>query len=109
MAQITFNYEGKDYTLEFTLKTVKQMERSGFIAEDFLQKPATYLPELFAGAFLAHHSNVKRSLIDEIYSKLTDKQGLITALTEMYNEPIQALMDDPDDGNKGNVTWTAVR
>lgn len=30
--QIVFTYEDKEYTLEFTRRTVKQMEDEGFVA-----------------------------------------------------------------------------
>ena len=29
--QITFNFEGNDYVLEYTRRTVKQMEAEGFV------------------------------------------------------------------------------
>lgn len=64
------------------------------------------LPELFAGAFLAHHRFLKREVIDEIYSKMTNKEALIGKLAEMYNEPILTLMEEPEE-NEGNVSWTA--
>ena len=32
--QLTFSYNGKDYVLEFTRNTVRQMESGGFIADD---------------------------------------------------------------------------
>lgn len=101
---IEFEFEGKDYCLEFTKQTVRTMERRGFVAEEFSEKPMTMLPDLFAGAFLAHHSNVKRDKIDKIYKLMGDKTKLISALTEMYNEPIEALLEEPEDGK--NVTWT---
>ena len=31
--QIVFTYEDKEYTLEFTRRTVKQMEDEGFVAQ----------------------------------------------------------------------------
>ena len=103
--QLNFNYKGTEYTLEYTRRTVEQMEREGFIAEDMQAKPVTMLPTLFAGAFKAHHRWVKRELIDEIYSKMTNKGDLISKLAEMYNEPIMALVDDPDESSE-NLTWT---
>ena len=30
--QLIFTYDGKDYTLEFTRRTVAEMEKKGFIA-----------------------------------------------------------------------------
>ena len=49
--QIKFEYKGKDYCLEYTRETVKQMERDGFKTENLLSKPMLTLPLLFAGAF----------------------------------------------------------
>lgn len=104
--QLSFNFEGKDYCLEFTRRTVEMMERNGFVASDVRDKPMSTLPALFAGAFLAHHRFIKQDLIDRIYEKLTNKQELIGKLAEMYNEPINALIDEPEE-NEGNVSWTA--
>ena len=105
--QLTFTYEGKDYTLEFTRRTVAEMEKKGFIASDITDKPMTTLPALFAGAFLAHHRFVKEDIINDIYSKLTRKEDLIGKLAEMYNEPILALVEEPEKA-EGNLDWTAT-
>lgn len=105
--QIRFEYKGQEYILEFTRKSIEIMERQGFVASDIVDKPMTTLPALFAGAFLAHHRNVKKELIDEIFSKMTNKEELIRKLAEMYNEPIMALMDEPDPNDEGNVKWEA--
>lgn len=105
--QLTFTYDGKDYTLEFTRRTVAEMEKKGFIASDIADKPMTTLPALFAGAFLAHHRFVKEDIINDIYSKLTKKEDLIGKLAEMYNEPILALVEEPEK-TEGNLDWTAT-
>lgn len=105
--QLHFTYDGKDYTLEFTRRTVAEMERKGFIASDITEKPMTTLPALFAGAFLAHHRFVKSDIIDNIYSKLTKKEDLIGKLAEMYNEPILTLVEEPEEA-EGNLDWTAT-
>ena len=106
MKQLRFEFDGKEYCLEFTRKSVEQMERSGFVASDINDKPMTVLPALFAGSFLAHHRFVKQDVIDKIFSKLTNKGELISKLAEMYNEPIVALVEEPEE-NEGNVEWTA--
>lgn len=67
----------------------------------------TTLPALFAGAFLAHHRFVKEDIINDIYSKLTKKEDLIGKLAEMYNEPILALVEEPEKA-EGNLDWTAT-
>ena len=104
--QLRFTYQGKEYCLEYTRKSVETMERNGFVASDIQNKPMTVLPALFAGAFLANHRFVKQDVIDEIYSKMTNKSDLIGKLAEMYNEPIMALIDEPEDA-EGNLDWTA--
>ena len=104
--QLRFTYQDKEYCLEYTRATVAAMEKKGFVASDITTKPATILPALFAGAFLANHRLVKAEVIDEIYSKMTNKQELIGKLAEMYNEPIMALVDEPEE-SKGNLDWTA--
>ena len=105
--QLNFTYDGKDYTLEFTRRTVAEMEKKGFIASDITEKSMTTLPALFAGAFLAHHRFVKEDIINDIYSKLTKKEDLIGKLAEMYNEPILALVEEPEKA-EGNLDWTAT-
>jgi hypothetical protein len=104
--QLKFTYQDKEYCLEFTRKSVETMERNGFIASKINDAPMTVLPALFAGAFLANHRFVKREVIDEIFSKMTNKSELISKLSEMYNEPIITLVDEPDEA-EGNVDWTA--
>ena len=104
--QLRFNYQDKEYCLEYTRKSVEQMEKSGFVASDIKDKPMTTLPALFAGAFLANHRFVKQEVIDDIYSKMTNKGDLIGKLAEMYNEPIMALVDEPEEA-EGNLVWTA--
>ena len=103
--QLRFTYQDKEYTLEYTRKSVEMMEKKGFVASDIETKPVTVLPALFAGAFYANHRFVKPEVIDEIYLKMTNKQELIGKLAEMYNEPIMALIDEPVESS-GNVDWT---
>ena len=104
--QLKFTYQGTEYCLEYTRKSVEQMEKGGFVAGDIQDKPMTVLPALFAGAFLANHRFIKKDVVDEIFSKMTNKTELIGKLSEMYNEPIMALIDEPD-ASEGNVDWTA--
>ena len=104
--QLRFTYQGTEYVLEYTRRSVEMMEKKGFVASEIETKPVTVLPALFAGAFLANHRYVKQEVIDEIYSKMTNKQELIGKLAEMYNEPIMALVDEPQE-SEGNLDWTA--
>lgn len=104
--QLRFTYQNKEYTLEYNRKSVETMEKKGFVAGDIETKPLTVLPALFAGAFLANHRFEKQEVIEAIYAKMTNKQELIGKLAEMYNEPIMALLSEPDE-SEGNLDWTA--
>lgn len=104
--QLNFTYKSKEYTLEFTRRTVTEMEKRGFIAAEVETKPMTTLPALFKGAFLAHHRFEKESTIDEIFASMTHKGELIGKLAEMYNEPISSLIEEPEE-SEGNLSWTA--
>jgi hypothetical protein len=105
---VSFTYDGKDYCLEYTRKTVKQMEDRGFIASRIVEAPMSVLPELWAGAFLANHKYTDRKVIDEIYDKMKDRKALLATLSTMYNEPIEALMSDSKEVDEGNaIAWVA--
>ncbi len=107
--QLTFTYEDRDYTLEFTRRTVAEMERKGFIASDITEKPMTTLPAMSRGESPLLHPSffVKQDVINDIYSKLTHKEELIGKLAEMYNEPILSLVEEPEK-DEGNLDWTAT-
>lgn len=102
---INFEYKGNEYTLEFTRKSVEIMERQGFNPAEIAEKPMTTLPTLFSGAFLAHHRYLNKKTIDEIFDDIGNKAELIGKLAEMYNEPLQALLEENE--NEGNVDWGA--
>lgn len=105
--QISFEYKGTNYTLEFNRKTVQAMERDGFVVQEIESKPMTALPMLFAGAFRMHHRFIKRELIDEIYDAMPNKDDLIGKLAEMYNEPLVSLLNEPEESEK-KVEWKAT-
>lgn len=106
--QITFEYENRNYTLEFTRNSVRTMENNGFKISEIKDKPITLLPEFFAGAFIAHHKYVKRNLIDKMFDDMSDKDGLIATLSDMYNETLISLMGGEDEEKAGNISWKAI-
>ena len=105
--QINFEYKGKEYCLEYTRETVRQMEREGFKPENLISKPMLTLPKLFEGAFKAHHNfGLKTKEIEEMFVKFTNKEALLEKLMDMYNEPMEAMLDEPED--EGNaIAWDA--
>lgn len=101
---LTIKYNDSKYTLEFTRKSIEILEKRGFKITDIQEKPVSTLPMLFAGAFIAHHKFAKPEVIEEIFSKLKNKEELLGKLAEMYNEPILAMMDEPEE-SEGNLDW----
>jgi hypothetical protein len=105
--QLNFEHNGKEYCLEYTRETVKQMEREGIKSGDVLEKHMSTLPKLFSGAFRAHHRfGTKPNEIEEIFNKFKNKDALFEKLAEMYNSPMEAMLDEPED--EGNaIAWEA--
>jgi len=104
--KINLEYDGEKYTLEYTRDTVLKMADRGFDIES-LATPigiASGIPELFHGAFLAHHPYVNRKATEKIYESIKDREHLLATLVEMYRRPIEALLTDPEEP-EGNVVW----
>jgi hypothetical protein len=102
--KMTLKFENKEFTLEFTRATVSIMERNGFNVNEAMEKPMTVLPRLFAGAFLSKHKFVKQDELDKIFVRIEDKEGFLGKLIEMYGEPIESLLAEPET-KEGNATW----
>lgn len=99
--------EGKEYVLEFSRKTVEDMEREGFVITDIQSKPLTMLPKLFAGAFKKNHRFADKKVIKEMLDNIVNKEEFIEKLSEMYSDPILTLFDEPEENMEGNIHWTA--
>ena len=106
---ITFTFEKTAYTLEYTRDTVSAMEQNGLSLSDVQnigEKPINTVMMLFTGAFMAHHRKAATisGLIERIWNSLPDKRSMIETLVEMYTEPLDALMEEPED-EKGKTEW----
>ena len=101
---IKFEFEGNEYELEFNRKSVELLERRGYLPENLTSAPATTIPLLFHGAFQMHHKGITIENTNKILASLKDTSKLVLKLAEMYNEPINALIDDADEKN---VEWEA--
>lgn len=104
---INFTYDGQKYTLEFSRRTVKNMENSGFRIDDINEKPMNFLSELFAGAFKKNHRWVKAEEIDKMQELFADKDKLIETLMSMYSETLETLTTNKFDEDSENlITWS---
>lgn len=102
MKAITLKDEnGKEYTLEYSKNSIMHMERQGFNMDEFDAKPVLMATMLVQGAFIKNHSNVKYDKIEKIYKSLSNKEGFLKKLVEMYNEQADELVEE------GNAEWEA--
>lgn len=111
---ITFTADGRDYKLEVTAFTLKQMDKAGV---NFAQLGERLLaPEiLWKGLFIAHHNNVPDAKRMEIYKALAAVADGEEQEYDENGEPIDALMsaigaEYEDAINKlkrgqGNLAW----
>lgn len=103
--KIEFNYNGKDYVLEYNRKSIEYIERQGFSISQLAEKPMSMLPMAFSGLFFKNHKNTRQSEIDEIYDNFKNKDMLINTIAEMLNEAYSSLQDD---NQEGNIEWKVV-
>jgi len=103
--KISFEFEKKTYTLEYTLRTAGQANEDGFVIDELGDKPALMIPKLVYWAFVKNHRGITRRQAETIYEWIKDKNGFITALAELYADAVNALVDD-DEEDKGNANWT---
>ena len=101
--QISFEYEKRNYVLEYTLRTAGQANDDGFVLDQLGDKPALMIPKLVYWSFVRHQKGITKKQTDEIYTWIKDKNGFITALAEMYAEAVNALVDEDEEGN---ANWT---
>lgn len=92
---------GREYTLEYSRKTVAKAEQAGLNINELESKSMTMLPLLFWGALLMHHPWMTQEQSDKIL--FDGLKGLgkeeMTRLGELYAAPLQTLVHDEDAEN----------
>lgn len=101
---ITDPEEVREYTLEFSRKTVAKAEAAGLDVNKMDSAPMTMLPLLFWGAFLMHHPYMKqedasRILFDGLHGLSTEEAEY---LGKLYSEPFKTLIAGEDGGKAEN-------
>lgn len=102
--KIEFDYEGIHYTLEYNRNSIALIERQGFNIDELVKKPISMLPLAFEGLFYKNHKSISREKVNEIYSKMTNKEDLMKSIAEMLNETYSSLQDEPEE-KEGNIDW----
>ena len=104
--KIEFNYEGKDYTLEYDRKSIKIMEANGLKINDIAEQPVSMIEILWQGAFLKNHKNEKTETIEKIYEKIPNRSDLNAGLISMFTETYTSLIGDSDEKDDSkNIEW----
>jgi len=107
--KITFDYDGKPYTLVYSADSLKKMEKNyGVKFAKLDDQILTATEDLFAGAFIENHNEVSRAKRKEIYNALCANvdggpESIGEVLSEMLNEAIMDMQP------KGNVSWKVER
>lgn len=107
--KISFEYDGKPYTLFYSASALKKMEKSYGVKFAKLDDQAlTAAEDLFSGAFIENHNEVSRAKRDEIFSALSataegGKESISEILIEMITEAMEEMKP------KGNVVWKVDR
>ena len=92
---------GKEYTLEYSRKTVVKAEQAGLVVDLIESKLMTMTPILFWGAFLMHHPYMTREQTDKIlFEGLGGLKGEeMERLVELYVAPLESLVSTEDGAN----------
>lgn len=93
--------EGREYTLEFSRRTVEKTEKAGFDTREVESKSMTMIPLMFWGAFLMHHPYMTKEQTDKIlFDGLGGlKEEELTYLGKLYAAPVQTLLATEDEKN----------
>ena len=97
---ITDPEEGREYTLEFSRKTVAKTEQAGLDVNRLESASMTMIPIMWWGAFLMHHPHMTREQTDKI---LFDGLGGLNEaemsyLGKLYAAPFQTLIASEEEG-----------
>ena len=100
----TENREEKKYTLEFTRRTIIQMEEDGIIKSLGKGVKQEVLDNLVRYACLKNHPNMTKEEAMEIIDSigLEDLKGFVEALSTLLEKSINALNEA---GKEGNARW----
>ena len=105
---IKFSVDGVDYTLLYTVASVRAMERNGVDFPKTENNIVNVGYDLFSGAFIAKHNYVPKEERDRLYELLVSEnengQNLLECLAQMVGEELDFIVNKP----QGNVTWAMV-
>lgn len=99
---------GQGYTLEFDRDSVVYAESIGFSITRVRDAVATDMTTLFRASFHKHHPGITKDDAYAIWDRIPGKQELFEVLMDMFQEPFNALIEEPSEGDSKNVSWQVV-
>lgn len=103
--KIGFNYEGKNYKLEYNRESIKLMEKQGFSVDKFVDQPFTMVELAFEGAFIMHHPKMTKAEANKIYQLFENKKELVNGLISMIQETYSSLFEESNDDESKKIEW----
>ena len=97
---ITDPENSREYTLEYSRKSVVKAENAGLDVNALESKSMTMIPLLFWGAFLVHHPHMTKEQTDKILFEGLGglNEAELTHLGKLYAAPFQTLIASEDEG-----------
>lgn len=98
---ISFDYNGKHYCLEYSRETAMEMEAEGFSITDVQEKVMTRSIQLWTGAFKKNHPDADEKIVMEMYDKYGNRTKIKEALQTMIIDTYKFLVptEGDDDGD----------
>lgn len=95
--------EGNEYTLRYTRRIVKDMEKRGITAQtasDMLSSATLtsmekFVSEFIAPAFKADQPSIKTQKVLDIWAEVPEKEYLISLLMALFMQPMNSLLANP--------------
>ena len=111
MGKIGFEYDGKNYTLEYTANSIAVMEKNGFDFSKMGERLLSIPEELFKGALIEHHPHVGEEKAHEMFYALSrtpngeesETDELVVGLSEMLQDAVKEITN-----RRGNVPWRRI-
>lgn len=101
---VTFTYEGDEYTLEYNENAIRLLDKQFDFSLNSIEKvQLSDVPNMFFVALRMHHPRVSKKDADAMYSRIGGKTDLLAALVEMYAEAVQAIIEEPEEGEA--ISW----
>lgn len=105
--QLTFSFEGRDYTLEYSARTCELAFTKYDLRIDDGAAAVFRLPTLFKCALLKNHADVSSALVDRMLAALGNKAELAGKLAEMYLAPATELLKENESDSGNAISWSA--